>query len=116
MKRQKCRTDIGQNGKRAKLERAKKEWAKREKFGRNGNGRNGIKRTGNRPFKCYDQQKTKNDVHQFLTFSNDLFDYCFVAVWMEKKSIKIKHKKTRCVCETRMPPKRPSFEKCNLYI
>ena len=25
-------------------------------------------------------------------------------------------KKTRCVCETRMPPKRPFFEKCNLYI
>ena len=23
---------------------------------------------------------------------------------------------TRCVCETRMPPKRPFFEKCNLYI
>ena len=24
--------------------------------------------------------------------------------------------KTRCVCETRMPLKRPFFEKCNLYI
>ena len=27
-----------------------------------------------------------------------------------------KHDITRCVCETRMPPKRPFFEKCNLYI
>ena len=27
-----------------------------------------------------------------------------------------KKKKTRCVCETRIPPKRPFFEKCNLYI
>ena len=24
--------------------------------------------------------------------------------------------KTRCVCETRMPPKRPFFEKYNLFI
>ena len=24
--------------------------------------------------------------------------------------------RTRCVCETRMPPKRPFSEKCNLYI
>ena len=24
--------------------------------------------------------------------------------------------KTRCVCEIRMPPKQPFFEKCNPYI
>ena len=32
------------------------------------------------------------------------------------KNHKITKKKTRCVTETRMPPKCPFFEKCNLYI
>ena len=27
----------------------------------------------------------------------------------------VKKKRTRPVCETRMPPKWPFFEKCNLY-
>ena len=47
--RRKGRTDIGRNGKRAKLKRAKKKWAKREKIWRNGNGRNGIGQTGDKP-------------------------------------------------------------------
>ena len=31
------------------------------------------------------------------------------CVWNETK-------KTRCVCETQMPTKRPFFEKCHLYM
>ena len=62
-KRQKGRTDIGRNGKRAKLERAKKEWAKREKFGRNGNGRNGIGQTGNKPQKVT-TRNNQNFIHK----------------------------------------------------
>ena len=67
-KRQKGRTDIGQNGKRVKLERAKKEWTKREKFGQNGNGWSGIGPTGNKPFLTLDQ------VTYFLTQHNPFWN------------------------------------------
>ena len=58
-KRQKARTDIGRNGKKAKLERPKKKWAKRENFGQNGNGWNGIGRTGIKPNKMLALSKLK---------------------------------------------------------
>ena len=42
-----------------------------------------------------------------LSFSRRFFEF---------KSKSNTTRKTRCVCETRLPPKRPFFEKCNLYI
>ena len=43
--------------------------------------------------------------------------FCFAGYWYSSTSLQLENThKTRCVCETLMPPKWPFFEKCNLDI
>ena len=54
-----------------------------------------------------------------VTFFNDVMatanPFPYTAKFMFV-SVRNNKTKTRCVCERQMPPKRPFFEKCSLYI
>ena len=59
-------------------------------------------------------KKGENVVYQhFLLFLSMFSKATFFNDFSQNTS---KTSQTRCVCETKMPPKRPFFEKRNLYI
>ena len=53
----------------------------------------------------------------FSIFHNFFKGFSVMGIKSRQKEQKTKfQKKTRCMCEIGMPPKRPFFEKCFLYI
>ena len=43
-------------------------------------------------------------------------EFCTLIFLRKKPCQNLLQQETRCVCETQMPPERPFFKKCNLYI